>query len=556
MVMVANDHVVYFDVLKVLIESLPIGVVITKNDDKIVMRNSLFSNIFPEGEFETEFSKIINKNLVPSVNHPIHLHNHNGVLKKEIVSVFGDEYQYYFFFSNNQHFLNKENPEMLLFQEMLDIADVCLVMVDTEGYVQVLTRSFAEILGVDQESSIGKHVTEVIDNTRMHLVVKSGNFEFTELQRIKDDYIIAARFPVIKQGKVVGAVGKVLVNNTEQLTALTKRLKYLDNEINRNRGIINARNNAYYTFDHLIGESPAFVEMKNQARKAARSESNVLILGESGTGKELFAHSIHNGSSRAMGAFVKVNCGAIPAELIESELFGYEEGSFTGAKRGGKMGKFEVADGGTIFLDEIGELPLHLQVKILHVLQEKEIERIGGNGTIPVNVRIIAATNRNLEKMVEKGEFRLDLYYRLKVMQIVVPSLEERAEDITLLVNHFIEKYEKLMKKSIKGINESALYELQRYSWPGNIRELENTIESALNNVDEGEYITLEHLPEDIIGSKEQYTIRPLTEVMEETERSIILNCLRMMNGNKSETAKQLGISRTSLYEKMDKYRL
>lgn len=553
--MVSNDSVVYFEVLKVLIESLPIGVVITKSDDTIVMSNSLLPSFFPEGEFE--FSKIISKNLVPNVYHPIHLNDQNGIIRKEVVTVCEEEYQYYFFsFSNNQHFLNKESSEVLLFKDILDIADVCLVMVDTEGYVKVLTRSFAEILDVDQESSIGKHVTEVIENTRMHLVVKTGNFEFTELQRIKDDYIIAARFPVLKQGKVVGAVGKVLVNSMEQLTALTKRLKYLNNEIKRNRGIINARNNAYYTFDHLIGESLVFVDMKNQAKKAAKSESNVLILGESGTGKELFAHSIHNDSSRAMGAFVKVNCGAIPAELIESELFGYEEGAFTGAKRGGKMGKFEVADGGTIFLDEIGELPLHLQVKILHVLQEKEIERIGGHGTIPVNVRIIAATNRNLEEMVEKGEFRLDLYYRLKVMQIVVPSLEERTEDITILVNHFIEKYEKLMKKSIKGINETALHLLYRYPWPGNIRELENTIECALNNVNESEFITTEHLPEDIIGNKERYTIRPLAEVMEETERSTILDCLRMMNGNKSETAKQLGISRTSLYEKMSKYKL
>lgn len=181
------------------------------------------------------------------------------------------------------------------------------------------------------------------------------------------------------------------------------------------------------------------MEVKGQAKIAAKSDSNVLILGESGTGKELFAHSIHNDSRRAMGVFVKVNCAAIPAELLESELFGYEEGSFTGAKKGGKAGKFEAAEGGTIFLDEIGELPLHMQVKLLRVLQEKEIERVGSTGSIPIDVRVIAATNRNLEEMVSKGEFRLDMYYRLKVLQIQVPSLRERPEDIEILVNHFVE---------------------------------------------------------------------------------------------------------------------
>jgi transcriptional regulator with PAS, ATPase and Fis domain len=449
-----------------------------------------------------------------------------------------------------------DKSEELFFKDLIEIADDSLVVVDTEGYVQILTRSFAELLGVDQERSIGKHVTEVIENTRMHIVVKTGNLEIAEPQKIKEDYIIATRSPVLKQGKIVGAVGKVLFNNVEQLTALSKRLTSLNNELTKNKGIINGRNKAYYTFDHLIGKSPAFMEVKNQSRKAAKGDSNVLILGESGTGKELFAHSIHNESRRSMGSFVKVNCAAIPAELIESELFGYEEGSFTGAKKGGKIGKFEVADGGTIFLDEIGELPLHMQVKLLRVLQEKEIERVGATGTIPVDVRIIAATNRNLVDMVAKREFRLDLYFRLKVMQITVPPLKERTEDIKILVSFFLEKYQNLMQKRVLGINEHAIYLLRHYSWPGNIRELENTIERALNMVDEGEIIAPKHFPEEITGLKKQYPIRSLAEVINETERSTIFDCLRMMEGNKSETAKHLGISRTSLYEKMNKYHL
>ena len=281
-----------------------------------------------------------------------------------------------------------------------------------------------------------------------------------------------------------------------------------------------------------------------------------MILGESGTGKELFAHSIHNDSKRSMGVFIKVNCAAIPAELLESELFGYEEGSFTGAKKGGKIGKFEAADGGTIFLDEIGELPLHMQVKLLRVLQEREVERVGSTRSIPIDVRIIAATNRNLEEMVEKGEFRLDLYYRLKVMTIVVPKLSERSEDIPKLVHHFLRKYQKLMNKQIEGISDRALRILNSYSWPGNIRELENSIERALNMVDEDEMITSDHLPEEISGYKGPSSTLTLNEVMEETERHTIINYLEVMNGNKSETAKALGISRTTLYEKMKKYGL
>lgn len=543
------------DVLRAVLDKLPLGVLVTRSDNGIVVYNHFLSEAFTEEQCKLQISVLINENLIPGVNTPFHLNGRKGIVKKESVMIFEEEYQFYFFFfRNNQELDPGEPPEEMLIKDLSVIADDNLVVVDTEGYIKILTRSFAEFLGVDQECSIGKHVTEVIENTRMHIVAKTGNAEVAEPQKIKEDYIVATRSPVVKEGKIVGAVGKVVFDNLDQLNALAKRLSSLKSELNKSKGIINARNKAYYTFDNLIGKSRNFIEVKNQAKKAAKSDSNVLILGESGTGKELFAHAIHNKSRRSMGAFVKVNCAAIPIELIESELFGYEEGSFTGAKKGGKVGKFEVADGGTIFLDEIGELPLHMQVKLLRVLQEKEIERVGATSTIPVDVRIIAATNRNLTEMVGKREFRLDLYYRLKVMQFTIPSLKERTEDIKLLINYFLQKYQELLKKRAKGINEQAVYLLCRYSWPGNIRELENTIERALNMVDEGEYIAAKHLPEEITGYKQQNPIRPLAEVIEETERSAIFDCLNIMGGNKSETAKHLGISRTSLYEKMGKY--
>lgn len=556
--MASDNKTIQLELVKAILEELPFGVLVTKNEKEIVLSNRVLSEAFAENQFEMQINLILEKNLVPAVNTPIRLNDNNGIVRKAIIQMGDEEYQIYLllFTNNKSDFLNIDNHEELLFKDIIEFAYDGLVMVDTEGYVQMLSHAYADFLGVDQESSIGKHVTEVIENTRMHVVAKTGKQEVAELQRIKDNYIIATRSPIRKQDKLIGAVGKILFKNVGQFTALSKRINSLEVELKKYKGDFRERNKASYTFDHLMGRSPAFMGVKGQAKIAAKSDSNVLILGESGTGKELFAHSIHNDSRRAMGVFVKVNCAAIPAELLESELFGYEEGSFTGAKKGGKAGKFEAAEGGTIFLDEIGELPLHMQVKLLRVLQEKEIERVGSTGSIPIDVRVIAATNRNLEEMVSKGEFRLDMYYRLKVLQIQVPSLRERPEDIEILGNHFVEKYQNLMKKRVMGMSDQALRLLRLYKWPGNIRELENIIERAMNIVEEGEMICSKHLPKEITGHKESVSIRTLAEVMDETERAAIVSCLEMTSGNKSETAKRLGVSRTTLYEKMNKYGL
>lgn len=544
------------EVLKILLDDLPFGVLITKNDSNIILSNRFLTETIPLDQFKLQFFPFLKKNFVPTVNTPFNINGKKGIIRKEMVAISEEEYQFYLIFFSNNSESQIDPSEEIIYKDLSEMADESLVVVNSEGYIQILTRPFADFLGVDQEESIGKHVTEVIENTRMHIVAKTGNVEVGEPQKIRNDYIIANRSPVWKHGKTVGAIGRVVFNSLDELKALSRKISTLTSELNKSKGIINARNKAYYTFENIIGKSKALLDVKYYAKRAAKGDSNVLILGASGTGKELFAQAIHNASRRSMGAFVKVNCAAIPVDLIESELFGYEEGSFTGAKKGGKIGKFEVADGGTIFLDEIGELPLHMQVKLLRVLQEKEVERVGGTGTIPVDVRIIAATNRNLTEMVAKRDFRLDLYYRLKVMQLTIPPLRERMEDVKVLIHHFLEKYQKLMNKEAKGVTEQAMYLLCHYSWPGNIRELENAIERALNLIDDGEYITLMHLPEEITGKKEQYSIRPLAEVIEEAEQNAISDCLRMTGGNKSEAAKQLGISRTSLYEKMNKYNM
>ncbi|MDQ0176470.1 sigma-54 interaction domain-containing protein [Bacillus chungangensis] len=555
--MIKDDSNLLF-IMKAFLERLPFGVLMIKNEKEVFFCNQLLSKHFEENAMEFNLSIILERNMLLETTTHIHLPNKDVVIRKMQLEELEDVYHLYLFsFTNaSNRLLNIEENQEILLKDMMESAYDGLVMVDTDGYIQLLTQAYADFLGVDQKSAIGKHVTEVIENTRMHVVVKTGKQETAELQKINKNYIIATRSPMFKQGKVVGAVGKILFKNVGQFTALFKRLRSLEIELKKYKGDFRESNKASYTFDDLIGSSPSFIDAKNQAKKASRGDSNVLLLGETGTGKELFAHSIHNESRRAMGVFVKVNCAAIPAELLESELFGYEEGSFTGAKKGGKAGKFEAADGGTIFLDEIGELPIHMQVKLLRVLQEKEIERVGSTVSTPIDVRVIAATNRNLEEMVEKGEFRLDLFYRLKVMEINIPSLKERKQDIETLVSYFLNKYEQIMKKHVQRINDHAQRLLTVYSWPGNIRELENIIERALNIVDEGDVITPHHLPEEITGQKEEIIARPLADLLEETERNAIVACLKLTNGNKSETAKQLKVSRTTLYEKMNKHGL
>lgn len=313
-----------------------------------------------------------------------------------------------------------------------------------------------------------------------------------------------------------------------------------------------------YTFDDILGESDAIRRAKNQALLTARGNSTVLIMGESGTGKEMFAKAIHYASPRAKQPFVSVNCGAIPENLLESELFGYEKGAFTGASEKGKIGKFEMASGGTIFLDEIGDMPLHLQVKILHVLQNMRYERVGGNKTVIVDVRVIAATNKDLEAMIWEGTFREDLYYRLSVIPMNIPPLRDRKEDIRLLMNHFLEKYKTFMNRKITGFDKDAEQAYLNYDWPGNVRELENAVEYG-TNMAFGDVIGLDALPARLL-KKEASSITigemdlPLTEQIRHYEREIILNKLNKHRNDsnvKDVVAKELGLSRATLYRKL-----
>ena len=438
----------------------------------------------------------------------------------------------------------------------MEATNDAIVYVNKDGYIEMLSNPYAEFLGVDREEAVGKHVREVIENTRMDIVIKTGIPEIAQVQEIKGKNMIATRIPVFVNDNVVGAVGKVLFKNVDELNELYTKINSIEKELNLYKDEFKKVNKANYALDSIISVSKSMERLKELTKRAAKTNSNVLILGESGTGKELFAHAIHNNSRRIDAPFIRVNCGAIPYELLESELFGYEEGSFTGAKKGGKIGKFKAADGGTIFLDEIGDLPMNMQVKLLRVLQDKEIERIGSNFSEKIDVRVIAATNKDLEKMVSEGMFRLDLYYRLNVVSIKIPPLRERKEDMPILSRHLVDKISKGENIKVDKISDNTLEYLKNYDWPGNVRELENILERAINFLEDETIIKPEHLPPKITGMTRSKQMKSLRSILEEVEKQSIIDSLIIANGNKTLAANSLDISRTSLYEKISKYNI
>ncbi len=304
----------------------------------------------------------------------------------------------------------------------------------------------------------------------------------------------------------------------------------------------------------MIGSGPAMQRVFDLVKKVAPSNASVVIAGESGTGKEVVARAVHNLSPRKDKPFVALNCAAIPATLIESELFGYEKGAFTGADQR-RLGNFELAHNGTLFLDEIGELPLELQAKFLRVLEERKIRRLGGRVDVEIDVRVVCATNRDLKEDIRRGRFREDLYFRLHVFTILLPTLKERREDVPLLVHHFIEKFNAETGKRVQGVSPAALAVLQGYAWPGNIRELRNTVERAMI-LAEGDVIGEEHLPPDMQGARQEAaTLRlPLGIPMDKVEKEYILASLQKNAGNKARTAEVLGISEKTLYNKLNRY--
>lgn len=458
----------------------------------------------------------------------------------------------YFSFEDNDILLN-------MYKTIFEIIYNWVVVVDKEGHIKMINKGYCDFLGTTQEEAVGKHVTEVIENTRMHIVVRTGNREIGDIQQIKGNKMIADRIPIIEKGEVIGAVGTVLFKDVVEMEAYVSKIHRIEKELEFYKKELKKALGSDDTFDNIIGISESIKKVKKLAKQVANTKSNVLLLGESGTGKGLFASAIHNFSARGEYPLIKINCAAIPHELLESELFGYEQGAFTGAKKGGKPGKFELAEKSTIFLDEIAELPLSMQAKLLKVIQEKEIDRVGATKTQKIDVRIIAATNQDLEEMVKKKSFREDLYYRLNVVSIKIPSVKERREDIPFLIKYLIKKFSKEMDKFVTQITPIAMDALCSYDWPGNIREIENVIERAFNIIDQEATIMLQHLPSYINKLEPGRTSlgnKGLKAILDEVEKNVIEKSLLENEGNKYRTAKNLNISRTSLYEKIEKHQL
>lgn len=445
-------------------------------------------------------------------------------------------------------------------EKIFDPISVPIILVDKETRIRMINKIFAEFLGFPKEEIIGKAVLDVDGYSRFPYVLKNKKPEIAWKHKFKNGKMaIVHRIPVLDENnEVIYGFGLVLFQDIKEFKDIIEKNKLLESALSYAKKQLEQIHGAKYTWENILGNSEKMVQAIYMGRRASQTKSNVLLLGESGTGKELFAHAIHHSSNRKHERFIKVNCAAIPAELLESELFGYVEGAFTGAKKEGKLGKFELANGGSIFLDEIGDMPLSMQAKLLRVLQEKEIERVGGTHTTPVDIRVIAATNKNLEEMVENGTFREDLFYRLNVMSIEIPPLREREDDIVILIQRLLQKLSDQLGVYVGNVSENAMVHLTKYHWPGNVRELENVLERAINLTDT-ETIHSVHLPYNLTKSKKNSKLgkdRTLKNIIEETEKEIIKNCLEETNYNKVRVAKLLNISRSSLYDKLEKYGL
>ncbi|MGD2187904.1 MAG: sigma 54-interacting transcriptional regulator [Desulfobacterales bacterium] len=444
------------------------------------------------------------------------------------------------------------------FRKLLDSMQVGVIVSDHEGTIIYLNETYARFLNIDPKSQIGKHATEVVANSRLHIVAKTGKAEINYTHQFKDTAFLVHRVPIKENGKVIAVLGLVLFDSASTASRLSQKLSYLESKLDLYENELVSLRSTRYTFESIIGNSETMAALKKEALKASGNQLPVLLSGESGTGKELFAQAIHHASSRKLYPFVRINCAAIPRDLLESELFGYEKGAFTGAKTDGKPGKFELAHCGTIFLDEVGDLPLEMQPKLLRAIEEKEFERIGGTRMIRSDFRLIAATNQHLEKMVETGRFRKDLFYRLNVISLNIPPLRKRRNDILPLTQHFLKQISQEAALADIKIDTKAQEALISYHWPGNAREISNVLERTLSSI-EGDTIHLYDLPFYLKRFRsnpiENYQAS-LKEVQHRAEKEAIKLALKKTGNNKAQAAKILGINRTLLYKKMAKHHI
>ncbi|RJQ65366.1 MAG: AAA family ATPase [Desulfobacteraceae bacterium] len=428
-----------------------------------------------------------------------------------------------------------------------------VIITDPEGRVILLNQPYGRFLGLDHKAQIGRHATEVIENSRMHIVAKTGLAEINYIMVIRGQNIVVQRIPIFKDGRLLAVLGLVMFECIQDVHKLADKLKYLETKVEIYEKELRFLQKTNYTVDSIIGESDALAQLKKLVYRAAAHDLTVLITGESGCGKELYAQAIHHVSLRRSKPFVRINTSAIPADLMESELFGYEKGAFTGARSSGKRGKIRMAHQGTLFLDEIGDLPESMQPKLLRVLEEKEFEMVGGIVPIKSDFRLIAATNRNLETMVEEKRFRPDLYYRLNVFHLHIPPLRERPEDILPQARHFLKDLAEEWSVPMPSLDPETEQILKSYSWPGNSRELKHILQRTMATL-EGTTIFPRDLPRQLFLKEPK--IKPvapttLKKAVHEAEIRAIRAALNCSGNNKVQAAKMLGIHRTLLYRKL-----
>ncbi len=431
------------------------------------------------------------------------------------------------------------------------------IAVDQQARVVWVNDKYARKLGLASvEEALGRDIEDVIPNSLMRQIVQTGEPILLDIMEFGDEQFVVTRMPLNDEhGEVIGAVGFVLYDRLQHLKPLVTKFERLQSELASAQRRIAEGRRARYSFASVCGASPACVELKRQARRASQLETTVLLLGETGTGKELLAHAIHAASPRNAKPFVAMNVAAIPEALMEAEFFGAAPGAYTGADRHGRDGKFKLADGGTLFLDEVSDMPLAVQAKLLRVLQEQEVEPLGSNRVIRVDVRIIAATSLDLDDQVKRGKFRADLYYRLNVLAISLPPLRERLQDLDALCELILAQIAERTGMPQREVAHDAVSALATYRWPGNIRELRNVLEKAAmftdnRRLEAADFVQV--LPALVAARQpEPPPARTLSQAVDNAERAAILAALESSHGNKSSAAQLLGVSRATLYEKL-----
>ncbi|MCL6638204.1 MAG: sigma 54-interacting transcriptional regulator [Firmicutes bacterium] len=454
-----------------------------------------------------------------------------------------------------------EKEELLEFKRIqgelsaiLNSVQEAIEVADKNGTIKYVNPAFSRVTGIPEEERIGRNIFEVSPDSALANVLRTGKIVFGKRTTVggSNAEVVSNAAPIMVDGQLGGGV--VVFQHFTDVMKLMEELKKSTTIIENLTDKLGQVTTSKYSFEDIIGTSAELRRCISVAERAARSNSTVLLLGESGTGKELFAHAIHNASSRRENPFIKVNCAAIPETLLESEFFGYAKGAFTGAMKS-KIGKFELAHSGTIFLDEIGDMNLLLQAKLLRVLQEMEFERVGGNQTIKVDVRVIAATNRNLRELIRQGKFREDLYYRLNVVEVTIPPLRVRKEDLPGLVNNLIVKLNRKLGKKVKGLSKEAEEVLFSYDWPGNVRELENVIERVMVTADEevlNKNSLLLYVNQFRMAPDRDVDIMPIDQMEEMLIKKAMAKFGHTVEG-KRRAAQALNISLATLYNKLKK---